>query len=93
MLSDLERKLLRILYNFSYQQRRMPTVPELERKTGRTPVDITHALDELVAQEYILWPDRPHLDTITILEPDERNKYEGPKPRVNTGSTAYWTQY
>ncbi|WMT38889.1 hypothetical protein RE628_15210 [Paenibacillus sp. D2_2] len=35
MLSDLERKVLRIQYNFSSQRRRMPTKPELERDNTR----------------------------------------------------------
>ncbi len=93
MLTDIERKLLRILYNFSYQQRRMPTMTELERKTGKTSSEIEHGLGVLVQQEYILWPDRPYLDTITILEGWEREQTEAPKTRINTGSTDYWTQY
>ncbi|GGG14114.1 hypothetical protein [Paenibacillus aceti] len=67
MLSDLERKVLRILYNYS-TQRRMPTKPELERTTGRKYSDIKAALDVLVQERYIFWPDNPRLDTIVILE-------------------------
>lgn len=68
MLSDLERKLLRILYNYNSQQRRMPTKLELERMTGRKYPDIDKALNELVQQQYIFWPDCPLLQTIVILE-------------------------
>lgn len=68
MLDDLERKLLRILYNFSSLHGRMPRMPELQQKTGRPREEITGALRILVEQQYILWPDNPVLDTITILE-------------------------
>lgn len=40
MLPDLERKLLRILYSYSTQRKRMPTIDELEIKTGRNKQDI-----------------------------------------------------
>ncbi|NDI34656.1 hypothetical protein [Chengkuizengella sediminis] len=36
MLTDLERKVLRILYNFPHSiKKRMPTIKELEIKTGK----------------------------------------------------------
>ncbi|MNW38899.1 hypothetical protein D3C74_159770 [compost metagenome] len=91
MLSDLERKLLRILYNFNSQQRRMPFKPELERMTGRRYADIDKALNELV-QQYIFWPDRPHLQTIVILEGWERDRPLKPKTRPS-GNIDYWTKY
>lgn len=34
MLPDYERKVLRILYNYTSQRHRIPTVHELEIKTG-----------------------------------------------------------
>ncbi|MEJ3720055.1 hypothetical protein WGM54_18895 [Paenibacillus polymyxa] len=44
MLPDIERKLLRMLYNFFAQQQRMPTMQELEIKTGRRIEDIQAGL-------------------------------------------------
>ncbi|MFD3261835.1 hypothetical protein ACE3MQ_24865 [Paenibacillus lentus] len=92
-MSDFERKLLRILYNFTSRRHRMPTVTELERVTGKTVGVIEQGLVGLVEQQYILWTDRPNLDTIVILEGWEREQVEVPKTRINTGSTDYWTQY
>ncbi|OMF50904.1 hypothetical protein BK135_01175 [Paenibacillus peoriae] len=40
MLADRERKLLRILYNYSAGRRRLPTMKELEIKMGRSVTDI-----------------------------------------------------
>ncbi|MDU0330992.1 hypothetical protein RW092_12430, partial [Paenibacillus sp. 3LSP] len=66
LLSDLERKLLRILYNYSTQRHHMPTMVELEIKTGRSKQDIYAGLRVLVEQRYIFWPDNPHLDTLSL---------------------------
>ncbi|MNI59032.1 hypothetical protein D3C76_52020 [compost metagenome] len=74
MLSDFERKLLRILYNFNLKYNRNPMKPELQRLLGHTYADIELALDSLVQQEYIFWPDRPALDSIKILEGWERKE-------------------
>lgn len=96
MLSDLERKLLRILFNFSTQRHRMPIKPELERTTGRKYSDIEAALNKLVEERYIFWPDKPSLETIVILEAWER---EQPLQRSKITTTAtgsnidYWTKY
>ncbi|MNP57611.1 hypothetical protein D3C76_1524540 [compost metagenome] len=90
MISDLERKILIILFNFSSQRRRMPTKPELERTTGRKYADIENALDQLVQQQYIFWPDRPSLQTIVILNAWESDKRPTNKP---SGSIDYRTKY
>ncbi|MEV2284659.1 hypothetical protein ABNB59_07845 [Paenibacillus larvae] len=58
MLSDLERKTLRILYNFSNLHRRMPDIKELEKKTGARVGNIFKALDGLQKQGYIEWQPR-----------------------------------
>ncbi|MCY9687679.1 MarR family transcriptional regulator [Paenibacillus larvae] len=58
MLSDLERKTLRILYNFSNLNRRMPNIKELEKKTGARTANIFSALDGLQKQGYIEWQPR-----------------------------------
>lgn len=95
MLLDIERKLLRILYNYSTQRHRMPTIDELEIKTGRSRQDIYAGLLGLVEQQYIFWPDNPKLDTIVILEAWERDQpIQRPKIKTTTGSNIdYWTKY
>ncbi|WP_234414150.1 hypothetical protein [Paenibacillus sp. CAA11] len=47
MLPDLERKLLRILWNISSQRRRNPTWEELQRMTGRHKISILAGLQHL----------------------------------------------
>lgn len=74
MLSDIERKLLRILYNFSAQKRRMPTMEELEIKTGRRTEDLRTGLLTLEQDNYIAWGDKSFLRDIVILEGWDRNQ-------------------
>lgn len=93
MLSDLERKLLRILYNYSTQRNRMPTIEELEAKTGKSKQDLYDELRGLVEQRYIFWPDNPRLDTLVILEAWERDAPSRPKPQTLSGNIDYWTKY
>ncbi|WP_068615800.1 hypothetical protein [Paenibacillus tuaregi] len=95
MLSDFGRKTLRILYNYISQQRRMPTEKELERLTGRSPADIVTALNELMLEEYIYWPDKPAIDTIVILEAWERSLSGQSRATVTSqqSSSDYWTEY
>ncbi|MEK5162094.1 hypothetical protein NYE69_07085 [Paenibacillus sp. FSL R5-0527] len=93
MLNDLERKLLRILSNFSTQRKRMPTVVELEKKTGRNQRDIFEGLRGLVEQQYIFWPDNPRLDTIVILEAWERGTEEAKKVKPTTSNIDYYLYY
>lgn len=45
MLSDFERKLLRIVFNYSSQRHRMPSMMELERVTGKPAATILQGLD------------------------------------------------
>ncbi len=96
MLSDFERKLLRILYNFGLKYKRNPTKPELERLTNHEYADIEKTLDSLVQKEYIFWPDRPALDTITILEAWEREQQTSRakfSPSTTNSNIDYWTKY
>ncbi|MGP0583723.1 hypothetical protein [Paenibacillus timonensis] len=94
MLSDLERKILRILYNFTTQRHRMPTMPELLQKTGRNREDISAGLRVLVEQHYILWPDNPRLDTIVILEAWERDQpLKHSKSSSASSNIYYWTKH
>ncbi len=72
MLPDLERKLLRILFNFSTQRGRMPMMGELERMTGRREKDIAEGLRWLEQERYIQWSDPPALASIQVLEAWDR---------------------
>ncbi|NBI31263.1 helix-turn-helix domain-containing protein [Chengkuizengella marina] len=54
MLTDLERKVLRILYNFPHSiKKRMPTIRELEIKTGKDEKTVRSVLNGLVRGGYI----------------------------------------
>lgn len=97
MLTDYERKVLRILYNYKSGRRRFPTVHELTVKTGKYTADVMAALDALIAAEYIHWDDKSDTTNIVILEgwerEAERPKVEHRQPPANNNNTDYWTQY
>jgi hypothetical protein len=94
MLTDYQRKVLRILYNYNSGRRRFPTVHELTVKTGKYTADVMAALDALIAADYIHWDDKSDTANIVILEGWER---EGERPKVeptrSPGNTDYWTKY
>lgn len=93
MLDNNERKVLRILFNFSSTRNRMPTMPELLRKTGRKREDVYSSLRGLVEKEYILWPDNPKLETIVILKPwesEQETKIARPSSRDNIEYYLYY---
>lgn len=90
MLTDRERKLLRILYNFSAQQRRMPTMQELEIKTGRSVEDIRAGLLALEKDNYTLWDDKSSLRDIVIIEGWERGQI---RPMSPGDANRYFTEY
>lgn len=95
MLSDYERKVLRILYNYSSGRRRLPTVHELTVKTGKYKADVMAALEALITAQYIHWEDKSDTANIVILEGWER---EGERPKVDHRPPAannlnYWTEY
>lgn len=71
MLSDIERKVLRVIGNYSAGRRRTPTVDELCVKTGRSRGGIMTVLDVLAREEYIEW-QRSEPDKIEVLEAWER---------------------
>ncbi|GAB6990101.1 LexA family transcriptional regulator [Paenibacillus pini] len=73
MLTDIERKVLRILFNYSSGRRRLPSMHELEVKTGKSKGEITHYLLELEKQSYIQWESKPYVQTIKILEGWDRD--------------------
>lgn len=72
MLSDIERKVLRIIGNYTVGRRRTPTVDELCIKTGRSRGGIMTVLEVLAREEYIEW-NRMQPDNIVLLEAWERN--------------------
>ena len=95
MLTDYQRKVLRILYNYKSGRRRMPTVHELTVKTGKHKPDVMAALDALIADRYIQWDDKSNTANIVILEGWER---EGEKPQLprapeRSNDIRYWTDY
>lgn len=96
MLTDYQRKVLRILYNYNSGRRRLPTVYELTVKTGKGKPDVMAALDGLIKGEYIHWEDKSDTANIVILEGWEREadrpKVEH-KPALANNNTDYWTQY
>lgn len=71
MLSDIERKVLRVIGNYSAGRRRTPSVDELCVKTGRSRGGVMMVLDVLARKEYIEW-QRSEPDKIEVLEAWER---------------------
>ena len=71
LLSDIERKVLRVIANYSAGRRRTPTIDELCIKTGRSRGGIMEVLEVLKREEYIEW-DRMQPDKIELLEAWER---------------------
>lgn len=80
----------------------MPSLPELERLSGRMPVPIKAALQELVEENYIEWNQHTPPETAVIIEgwerPDSRFKRRDGEPRdiergVDGGNIDYWTKY
>ncbi|MEC0167347.1 hypothetical protein [Paenibacillus graminis] len=72
MLEDTPRKLLRIIVQFRYHFKRMPTLPELRRLSGRRPADIIKGFKILAAENYIAWESSKPVETAVILEGWER---------------------
>ncbi|WP_090738500.1 hypothetical protein [Paenibacillus sp. Mc5Re-14] len=90
MLPDIERKLLHILYNFFAQKRRMPTMNELEIKTGRSVTDIKAGLLALEKDNYITWEDKSNTQHIVVLEGWERGQI---RPMSAGDASRYFTEY
>lgn len=98
MLPDFERKLLRILVNFSGQRGRMPMISELEIKTGKPWSRIREALAELERNQFIVWKDKSSAHGILIIEgweSLEERSHSAPSTRPITRSNEldYWTLY
>ncbi|MEC0239430.1 hypothetical protein P4H66_06120 [Paenibacillus dokdonensis] len=94
MLEDIDRKILRILYNYSSGRRRLPSMEELVIKTGKTKKDITQCLINLEDQLFIIWENKKYVETIKIIQGWENGGTvkEERKPST-TNNTDYWTQY
>ncbi|EHB50142.1 MULTISPECIES: hypothetical protein [Paenibacillus] len=92
MLPDLERKILRILYNYVSQHHRIPTMHGLEVMTGRKQQEIKNALLMLEKERYIEWEDKSSLGGIKIIEGWEREPQANKKPTQKVNAQ-YWTDY
>jgi predicted transcriptional regulator len=67
VLRDIERKVLRILWNFSLSHAgSMPYCSELRTKTGKRENEIKFILNKLKEQNFIEW-DGQDTDTIKII--------------------------
>lgn len=99
MLSDTPRKLLLIINHYSRHFGRLPGMLELERLSGRTPVDIRNGLLELAKENYIEWNQHtpPEMaciidgwerDNPAHIDPDDKQK-QASVPR----DSDYWTLY
>jgi len=102
MLSDTARKLLMIMTHSANHHAHMPSLPELERLSGRMPVPIKAALKELVEENYIEWNPNTPTEMAIIIEgwerPDSRfnkrqTEHEDIQWGVDGGNIEYWTMY
>ncbi|MGD8188590.1 hypothetical protein ACQCN2_01185 [Brevibacillus ginsengisoli] len=73
MLSDIERKVLRVIGNYTSIRWRTPTIGELCIKTGRDRGGIMTVLEVLNKEKYIVW-NRTEPDKIDLLEAWERKE-------------------
>ncbi|WP_068530199.1 hypothetical protein [Paenibacillus glacialis] len=94
MLADAERKLLRVLYNYSRRHNVIPTMGDLERLTGRNMDSVRESLAELESLNYILWENKASMSSIQIIEGWEREESRpvAPSPSSNVNNN-YWMEY
>lgn len=102
MLDDTPRKLLRIMVHFRSHFRRMPSLSELERLSGRRSGSIKAGMLQLIEQHYIQWDEKQPVETAIIIEAWERDvRYKeqaetapGKSQQASAaGNTDYWTNY
>lgn len=99
MLSDTPRKLLLIINHYSRHFGSLPGMPELERLSGRTTVDIRNGLLELVKGNYIEWNQHTPPEMACIIEgwerdnPAHRDPEEIQRRASAPSNTDYWTMY
>ncbi|WP_458419820.1 hypothetical protein [Bacillus pumilus] len=53
-MSDLERKIYRIIYNMS-RFRKNPTIDDLKRKTGKDERAVRQAVKNLLSKDELIW--------------------------------------
>ncbi|AWI37859.1 hypothetical protein BA81_12195 [Bacillus safensis FO-36b] len=53
-MTDLERKIYRIIYNMS-RFRKNPTIDDLKRKTGKDETTVRQAVKNLLEKEELKW--------------------------------------
>ena len=95
MLSDTARKLLMIMRHSSVHHGYMPTLADLETKSGRTPDKIRAGLQELADEEYIQWKTGNPPENAIVIEGWERTRGEpsGISWDMDGGHIDYWTDY
>ncbi|MFF2910031.1 helix-turn-helix domain-containing protein [Paenibacillus sp. NPDC057934] len=95
MLSDTARKLLMIMRHSSVHHGHMPTIAELETKSGRTQDKIRLGLQELVDEKYIQWQPGNPPESALILEGWERTEDRPASVTwgMDGGQIDYWTDY
>lgn len=95
MLSDTARKLLMIMRHSSVHHGYMPTLTDLEIKSGRTTDKIKVGLQELADEEYIQWQTGDPPESAIVLEGWERTKDQPTAISwgMDGGRIDYWTDY
>lgn len=91
MLDDSERKIHRILHNYSVGRRRYPSMQELIVKTGRSEKDITQTLISLEDKLFIIWDDKRQVESIKLLQGWEHQPKS--EPMKSSDNLDYWTKY
>ncbi|MGF7050432.1 hypothetical protein J2T13_004970 [Paenibacillus sp. DS2015] len=92
MLADAERKLLRVLYNYSKRHNVIPTIGDLERLTGRYRNGIWESLITLRSLGYIYWEDKASMNSIQIIEGWEKEPNKSVVPSSSSRENInYWT--
>lgn len=96
MLDDTPRKLLRIIVQFKYRFKRMPSIRELGRLSGRRPTEIIKGFKVLALEQYIEWEVGKPIETAVVIEMWERNVQLDSEPHKGTqgdrrgGNADYW---
>lgn len=99
MLKDTPRKLLLIINHYYRHFGRLPSMPELERLSGRMPVDIRSGMSVLAQENYIEWSPHTPPETAVIIEgwerdnPSHKEVQTGAGKTTGQGYTDYWSQY
>ncbi|WP_438350441.1 hypothetical protein ACP8HI_07240 [Paenibacillus sp. FA6] len=68
----------------------LPTLRELQIKTGKNEGRIKHVLTELEKKGYISWEDKSGIDSIIILQAWEQESSRHAPP---SRGTEYWSSY